>query len=241
MQLEFILILLTISFFLLVLAFLLDKICGHYIEKNNLKISASSYVLRQKLILLATQGIILSMAEIFISPFFNTSIYEIWLIIPNWKWVALFLYIILQLFHSLSNAVSFKNSLYLNRVKRESVYPKQHFEYMLISSKANLVVLEHKLELLKGLSPIPLAILLLGELFNPSFSLTAQMSRWTFISVTAFICIYLYQFFITWYHYKNTKLGICEIEQKIFDIEHPDHTKDKNESQNIAPLPDTNA
>ncbi len=76
---------------------------------------------------------------------------------------------------------------------------------------------------------MPLAILLLGKILEPSFSLNRQILQWIFVSMTVFICVYLYQFLITWRRYRTLKSNIAQIEQEIFAIENPNYmsTKDK--------------
>lgn len=225
-------LLIIVSLFLLILAFFADKLCDHYIEKEKTKVHVWIFVLNHLLMSLAMQIFILSLADLFISPLFNTSVYAIWISLPNWKWFLLSLYIISRLFSARSTSISLQNNFYYSRIRREYANPIQHFEYILIRLKTGCLILERKLDLLKGISPMPLAILLLGKIFEPSFSLNVQMSKLIFISVIVFICGYFYHFFITWYHYKNSKMEIVNIEENIFAIENPEYSMLKKEIHN---------
>lgn len=145
-----------ISLFLLIISILLNKIDECCISKGKRKISIRVYLCKQLFVSFSIQIFIISLIEIFISPFFNTSIYEIWTAVPNWKWLLIVLYIVSQLIKTHSLAISFDNNHFFYQIRKEHEAPIKQFEYILIDIKSRFSISEKSLIYLKAYRQCPL-------------------------------------------------------------------------------------
>lgn len=226
--------LLIASLILCTIGYFLDKL-PNIIEKDLSDSTLSFFYHTTNLCIeLSFQGFILFVIEVLLAQTTSFSLYELWTSLPEHTYLldGYLIFCVYKKFKRHKRMKSFEN---ITSIRHKAIEPEQRLNYYLIHYETQLEITKNYLSLLKGFSPIPLALLLFNNFADISFTnfdiesfISTNMANIVIIAITG---LYTYAIIKLARQQKQILLDIALIKQELYHCNKPNLYKDKIKSK----------